>query len=192
MNLMRWFKEKLSSRLSVYVKPLILPLKYLNNKKLENVRISNTTFIDSKEKLILGNNVFIGHFNYIEASSGIVIEEGCQITNFITITTHSSHISIRLYGSEYCNHSNLIGYVVGPVHIGKYTFVGPHSVIMPNTKIGKGCVVSAFSYVKGDFPDFSIISGNPAQVVGDTRKIDEPYLKQYPELQSLYNTWIKD
>ena len=53
--------------------------------------------IEYKKNLKLGNNVFIGHYNFIEASNGITIEEGCQITNFISITTHSSHISIRLY-----------------------------------------------------------------------------------------------
>ena len=81
------------------------------------------------------------------------------------------------------------GYVKGSVFIGKYTFVGPHSTIMPNTKIGKGSLVSAYSYVQGDFPDFSIISGNPAQVVGNTKDMDAKYLEDYPELQEHYKSW---
>ena len=69
----------------------------------------------------------------------------------------------------YRESDDLIGYIQGKVNIGKYTFIGPHSTIMPNTTIGKGCIVSAYSYVKGNYPDFSIISGNPAKIVGDTR-----------------------
>jgi acetyltransferase-like isoleucine patch superfamily enzyme len=81
------------------------------------------------------------------------------------------------------------GYIRGSVDIGAYTFIGPHAIIMPDTTIGKGSIVAAFSYVKGNFPDFSIIAGNPAKVVGDTRKIDEQYLKEHPELNEYYTEW---
>ncbi|MBK9729736.1 MAG: acyltransferase [Chitinophagaceae bacterium] len=156
---------------------------------LSQVRISNTTFINSKENLVLGNHVFIGHYNMIDASNDLVIEEGCQVTNFVSILTHSSHQSIRLYGSEYAKHSEHIGYIKGKVVIGKYSFIGPHSVIMPGTTIGKGSSVSAFSYVKGNFPPFSILAGNPAIVVGDTRKMDQPFLDAHPEIKTFYNSW---
>jgi acetyltransferase-like isoleucine patch superfamily enzyme len=62
---------------------------------------------------------------------------------------------------------------------------------MPGSNIGKGCIVSAYSYVKGTFPDYAIISGNPAIVVGDTREMDKEYLDNYPELQSYYDKWTK-
>jgi acetyltransferase-like isoleucine patch superfamily enzyme len=156
--------------------------------KLANTRISNTTYIGNPEKLNCADHVFIGHFNFIDASNGLEIDEGCQITNYVSILTHSSHSSIRLYGRNYQG-SEMIGYLKGSVSIGKYTFVGPHSVIMPGAKIGKGCIVSAYSMVKGDFPDFSIISGNPAKVIGDTRELDEPYLREHPELIQFYSEW---
>lgn len=155
-------------------------------------RISSSTFIDHPKNLILEDNVYIGHFNFIEASAGIKIEEGCQITNFISITTHSSHNSIRLYGREYTQTKNHIGYQKGGIHIGKYTFVGPHSLIMPRSHIGKGCIIAAYSYVDGVYPDFSIIKGNPAIVVGDTRVHDEELIQKYPELKSLYEQWAND
>lgn len=189
MGLFFWLHEKISNRISLFHKPIIRTGYKQGNTWLNNVRISNTTFINAKEKLKLGNHVFIGHYNFIEASNGLTIEEGCQITNFISITTHSSHISIRLYGDEYSNFNDLIGYIKGSVYIGKYTYIGPHSVIMPNTHIGKGSIVAAYSYVKGDFPDFSIIAGNPAKVIGDTRQMDEPFLKENPDLRTFYNKW---
>jgi len=189
MGLFSWFREKISNRISLLHKPIIRTGYKQGNLWLHDVRISNTTFINAKEKLVLGDHIFIGHFNFIEASNGMTIEEGCQITNYVSITTHSSHISIRLYGDEYSNYKNLTGYIKGPVHIGKYSYIGPHSVIMPNTKIGKGSVVAAFSYVKGDYPDFSIIAGNPAKVIGDTRQLDEPYLKENLRLRTFYDKW---
>src|ERR1035437_5632934 len=171
--MLRKIKTKLLFQFSKLFQPIMIGnFETSSGIKLSQTRISNTTYIGCKENLKIENNVFIGHFNFIDACNGITINEGCQITNYISILTHSSHISIRLYGKEYVNHKDLIGYVKGSVYIGAYSFIGPHSTIMPNTKIGKGCLISAYSYLQGEFPDFSVISGNPAKVIGDTRLMD--------------------
>lgn len=171
------------------VRAVMYPIKRHNGKKLKNTRISNTTLLDYKENIDLSDHIFIGHYCFIEGSNGITIEEGVQITNYVSIITHSSHISIRLYGRHYSEFKKLEGYVTGPVRIGKYTFIGPHSVIMPNTNIGKGCIVKAYSYVKGDFPDFSIIEGRPAKVVGTTKDIDKHFIEAFPNLKKFYDEW---
>jgi acetyltransferase-like isoleucine patch superfamily enzyme len=160
-----------------------------NGQFLPHVRISESTVISFPVNLNLADNLFIGHYNFIEASHGISIEEGVQITNYCSILTHSSHISIRLYGKNYLGKKDPIGYKIGPVKIGQFTFVGPHVTIMPRTSIGKGSLVAAYAYVKGDFPDFSIIAGNPAKVIGDTRTMDKPFLDAHPELQLYYTEW---
>ena len=169
---------------------MIYGYRTANGSFLKDTRISNTAAISQPENLELGDNVFIGHHNFIEASNGIKIGEGCQITNFISVLSHSSHISIRLYGAEYRKHSDLQGYKKGAVNIGAYTSVGPHSTIMPGTNIGKGCLISAYSFVSGDFPDFSIIKGNPAVVVGNTKDLDKSYL-QDPEIKKYYEAWAE-
>lgn len=156
---------------------------------LKLTRISNSTYIEQKEKLKIGDRVFIGHHNFLDASNGLDIGEGCQITNFISIITHSSHNAIRYYGKEYRG-TKMKGYLRGEVSIGKFTFVGPHVTIMPNTHIGKGCIISSHSYVQGDFPDFAIIAGNPARIVGDTRKKDEEFFEINPELKKNYEEWV--
>ena len=165
--------------------------KNFQGKKYPNIRISSSTVLGDKEKLILQKNVYIGHFNRIDASSGIELAEGVQLASFCSIVTHSSHQAIRLYGDKYQDFQNHIGYNKGHVFIGEYTFVGPHSFIMPNTKIGKGCLIKAYSYVKGDFPDFSVIAGNPAKIVGNTKDRDIKTLEENPELYSFYNAWAE-
>jgi acetyltransferase-like isoleucine patch superfamily enzyme len=82
-----------------------------------------------------------------------------------------------------------LAYNEGKVKIGKYSFVGPHAVITPGTTIGKGSLVSAYSFVKGSFPDYAIISGNPAVIVGDTRDRDKKWLDQNEALQANYKSW---
>lgn len=154
-----------------------------------NTRVSNTSYIGCRQQLSLEDHVFIGHYNFLDSCNGISIGEGCQITNYISILTHSSHIAVRLYGKEYIHTRDHIGYESGDVVIGPYSFVGPHSVIASGTKIGKGSLVAAYSYVKGSFPDFSILSGNPAKVIGSTKDLDEKYLRNHLELHDFYNAW---
>ncbi len=182
----RWRNYRLKKKMPLMISPFIGN----EGKAITNTSVSNSTFIDHPQNLTLGERVYIGHHNFLEASHGLTIEEGCQITTFVTITTHSSHQSIRLYGRSYAG-AEMIAYVKGPIRIGKYTFVGPHSTIVPNTTIGKGCLIAAYSYVQGDFPDFSILAGNPAKVIGDTRDKDQLFLQNHPELRAMYDAWAK-
>ena len=183
------FRWLLRGRRRLAIPEMIVGYKRSDGRFLFRTRMSNTTFIDHPQSLFIEDNVYIGHYNFLEASQGLTIHEGVQITNFCNITTHSSHISIRLYGRHYSEFAEHKGYVKGSVEIGAYTFVGPHSTIMPGTRIGKGCIVQAHSFVKGDFPDFSIIGGQPATVKGSTTEIDQKFLASDPQISSFYNEW---
>ena len=158
---------------------------------LASTRISPSTCIDHPEGLTLGDHVFIGHFNFIDASHGVRVDEGVQITNFVSVVTHSSHRSLRLMGTAYVQAAGegRPGFVSGAVHIGAWSFIGPHSVIEANTRLGKGCLVESHSRVRGEFPDFAVIAGVPAQVVGDTRETDASWLTRHPEWQAHYDAW---
>lgn len=164
--------------------PRVLRVK-MNGKQLY---LSNTVDIIDGENIEFGNNVFVWHHTILDGHNGIKIGDFCQIGTKVGIFTHSSHNSIRLYGNAYFEipFNEHLGRIKGSVEIGSYCFVGPHTVIMPNTKIGKGCIIAAYSYVRGNFPDYSIIAGNPAKVVGNTKDQDEKLLEKYPELKCFY------
>jgi acetyltransferase-like isoleucine patch superfamily enzyme len=154
-------------------------------------RLSPSTCLEHEAGLELGDHVFIGHFNYIEALHGVRIDEGVQITNFVSIVTHSSHRSQRLMGREYAVTApdDRVGFVKGSVHIGAYSFIGPHTTIEANTRLGRGCLVASHSRLRGEFPDFAVIAGSPATVVGDTRTTDMPWLDAHPEWREAYDAW---
>lgn len=153
-------------------------------------RFGSTTYFQGRESIEMGDNVYIAQHCFIDGSCGLKIGEGCQVCSFTSLLTHSSHLSIRLYGDAYGG-TDMAGYQKGRVEIGAYTFIGPNTVVMPGTIIGKGSIVSAHSYVKGEFPDFSIISGQPAKVVGDVRELDAPVLREHPELHQHYKAWAE-
>jgi acetyltransferase-like isoleucine patch superfamily enzyme len=154
-------------------------------------RISPSTCIEHPEGLSLADNVFIGHFNFIEARCGVRIETGVQITNYVSILSHSSHRSVRLMGRDYVDvpPEQRPGFIAAPVHIGAFSFIGPHSVIEAGARLGKGCLVRAHSCVRGEFPDFAVLSGSPATVVGDTRDADAVLLAAHPEWLDRYESW---
>lgn len=52
-----------------------------------------------------------------------------------------------------------------PVMIGDDVWIGTNVIILPGTRIGSGCVVSAGAVVSGVFPPDTLLVGNPAQVV---------------------------
>ena len=161
---------------------------------LPGTRISPSTCIEHEDRLTLGDDVFIGHFNFIEASSGVCIGSSTQVTNFISIVSHSTHRSVRVAarlsgapapaadGSQPSD-------IRAPIEIGPYCFIGPHSVIEAGAVLGKGCLVTAGSRVRGTFGDFAVLSGNPAQVVGDTRTQDARWLAEHPDYLPAYERW---
>lgn len=153
-------------------------------------RISPAACIEHEDRLVLGDHVFIGPFVFIEASGGVTLGEGVQITSHVSIVTHSSHRAARLLGRDYVRfEGERPGWVAGPVHVGAYSFIGPHSLIEANTRLGRGTLVCAGSFVRGDYPDFAILEGRPARVVGDSRRADEPWLARHPELRAGYEAW---
>lgn len=50
------------------------------------------------------------------------------------------------------------------VYIGENSFIGFGSTLLPGTHIGKNSIVGAGAIVRGNFPDNSIITGNPAKI----------------------------
>ncbi len=157
---------------------------------LPHARISPASCIDHEEGLTLHDHVYIGPFNWLEASGGLTLEEGVQITSHVSIVTHSSHRTMRLLGRAFAtDEPQRPGWVRAPVHIGAYCFIGPHVVIEAGTVLGRGCIVRAGSVVRGQFPDHAVLQGQPARVVGDARAGDEALLAANPQWRAAYESW---
>jgi acetyltransferase-like isoleucine patch superfamily enzyme len=159
-------------------------------RALPSTRIAPSTCIEHESRLVLADHVYIGPFCFIEASGGVTIGEGVQITHHVSIVTHSSHRAQRLLGRAYVEASGpKPGWIAGPVEIGAYCFIGPHSLLEAGTTLGRGCIVRAGSIVRGGFAEFSVIAGNPGVRVGDSRDGDRRWLDEHPELRASYDAW---
>ncbi len=60
----------------------------------------------------------------------------------------------------------------GPVKIGEYAWICSRSIILPGISIGKGAVVASNAVVTKDVPDYAIVAGVPAKIIGH-REIKE-------------------
>lgn len=155
-------------------------------------RISDTVFFYRPERINIADNVYIGHFTILDGTGFLEIEDGVQIAGLSGIFTHSSHIAIRLYGNHYSEvpESEKRGYLINKVKIGRYAFIGAGAKVLPGVSVGRGALVAAGSIVSREVDDFQIVSGNPAVVVGDTRKLDAKYLAD-PQIRIWYEEWQK-
>lgn len=159
----------------------------VQKKFMKYTRVSSSVKIMSKKNLDIYDNVWIGHYSLIDASIDVTIKEGVQTGSHISIFSHSSHNSIRLLGKNYLKSDLRIGYIEGSVTIGEYSFIGSHSIIFPNVNIGKGCLIKAGSVVTSSFPDYSIISGNPAIQTGSTYNYDKKYFDEVVVQNNYYD-----
>ncbi len=69
--------------------------------------------------------------------------------------------------------------IFGQIKIGNNVFIGGNSTILPNTVIGDNSIVGAGSVVRGEFPENSVIVGNPAKVIMPMKILKSLY-KQNP------------
>jgi maltose O-acetyltransferase len=56
------------------------------------------------------------------------------------------------------------------VSIGEGVFIGAGAIILGGVKIENNCIIGAGAVVTNDVPQFSIVAGVPARIIGDTRK----------------------
>lgn len=158
----------------------------------QKTRISDTVFFNHPERISIEDNVFVGHYTILDGTGILEIEEGVQISAWVGIFTHSSHIAIRIYGRHYSKipESKKKGYPINKVKIGRYAYVGASAIILPGVSIGRAALIAAGSVVSKNVADYQFVSGNPAIEIGDTRKLDAKYLKD-PQLREWYEEWQK-
>jgi acetyltransferase-like isoleucine patch superfamily enzyme len=122
--------------------------------KWRGVRIANA------RKVYIAPNVLIDTI-YPEA---VTIEDEVYLTRGVKVIAHFNPTNpiAELSG---------IDSEIRPVRIGHGTFVGVNAIILPGVDIGRCCIVGAGAVVTKSAPDFSILGGNPASVIGDVRSL---------------------
>ena len=141
---------------------LIDPSTSINNVELgKDVKIAKrcSIFGSDSQKLRIGDNSYIGMNAFINGYlDSLVIGRHVSIAQNVCIMTDSGpNASIEM--------QKFFPLEKGPVQIGDHSWIGANSIILPNSNLGEFCVVAANSLVKGNFPSYSMIGGNPAKII---------------------------
>ena len=118
------------------------------------------SFVIGKPRI--GKGVWIGFFTLLDASGGLEIGDGCDISVGVQIYSHTTHAR--------CASGRKLGIIKKPTKIGKHVFIGPNSVVLAGVRIGEHSVIGAGSVVTGDIPAYSVAAGVPARVIRKIRK----------------------
>jgi acetyltransferase-like isoleucine patch superfamily enzyme len=117
----------------------------------------------------VGAHTGLGHGVVIVAAKGVTIGRQCNISGGTLIFDSGGHPvdpGMRIAGL------GPLPSEVRPVVIEDYVWVGTNSIILPGVRIGEGSVVSAGSVVRRSVPPYSLVMGNPAQVVAPLPRIE--------------------
>lgn len=137
----------------------------------EDTTIGDGTLIGTNvtidNKCIIGRNVSIQTGVYIP--TGTVIEDNVFLAPNVCLTNDKRPAMLKEWSCE-------------PSHIKECATIAANSTILPGLIIGKGALVAAGAVVTKDVPDFKIVCGVPARVVGDVRdmvkKLDQKNLSE--------------
>ena len=130
------------------------------------------------ERFVCASNCFL----YASGQGSIAIEDDVFLNNNVTLDSGGGgkiHIgkesSIGMNSViRSANHNFddpkvpivLQGSTPGEIYIGRDVWIGASAILLPGAKLGDGCVVAAGSVVSRNFPDLTVIAGNPARSVG--------------------------
>jgi acetyltransferase-like isoleucine patch superfamily enzyme len=108
----------------------------------------------------VGDGTWIGAFTVIDASGGLTIGRGCDISSGAHVLTHSS--AKRCVSERRYDHVDR-----QPVNIGDYVFVGENATILMGCTIGHHSIVAAGAVVTEGttVPPYSLVAGVPARIV---------------------------
>lgn len=111
----------------------------------------------------IGEDSILGDHIFLDGREKLVIGSHVDIAS-----------QVMIYNSEHNLESGDFEAIEEPVAIGDYTFIGPRAIILPGVKVGKGAVVAAGAVVTKDVPEFAIVGGVPAKVIGErkNKKLD--------------------
>ncbi|MEE9355425.1 MAG: acyltransferase [Methylococcaceae bacterium] len=111
----------------------------------------------------IGDDCAINSYAKIFGHGGVTIGNNSQVgpSALITTTSHDIRNDMKAEFKK--------------VTIKDWAWVGANATILPGITVGHYAVVGAGSIVTKDVPDFAIVVGNPAKVIGENEKAKAKY-----------------
>jgi UDP-2-acetamido-3-amino-2,3-dideoxy-glucuronate N-acetyltransferase len=120
-------------------------------------------FVEIQKNAQVGRNCKISSHSFI--CEGVKIEDEVFVGHGVTFindrypraTTSSGQLQTEA------------DWAVLQTHVRRRASIGSNATILANVTIGVAAIVGAGAVVTRDVPDYAIVSGNPAHIIGDAR-----------------------
>jgi acetyltransferase-like isoleucine patch superfamily enzyme len=143
---------------------------YSNAKLGDHVQTGHHILV--REYTTIGEHTLVG--------SGTIIDDRCKIGSHVSIqsmvyiptnTTIEDNVFVGprvcLTNDKYMGRGNIN--LIGP-HIKQFARIGGNATILPGVTIGEDAVVAAGAVVTKDVPQYAVVAGVPARVIGEVPK----------------------
>lgn len=108
----------------------------------------------------IGSNSCLGNDCFVGASGGVTIGDNVAIGQ--SVRFHSENHGFIKRDKLICEQ----GVTNKGISIGHDCWIGAGTVFLDGVKVANGVVIGANSVVTKDIPEYSVVVGNPAKVVG--------------------------
>lgn len=122
-----------------------------------------TQFFDPS-RVEIGEGTIVGQNAFFDGRDSLKIGKHVDIAS-----------DVMIYNSEHDLNAADFHAICEPVVVSDYVFIGPRSIILPGVTIGRGAVVAAGAVVTKDVPEFAIVGGVPAKVIGERQNKELDY-----------------
>lgn len=124
-------------------------------------------FVEIQKDAVIEKDCKISSHTFI--CSGVTVEEGVFIGHGVMFINDIYPRAVTLGGTLQTE----TDWKVAETRIRRFASVGTNATILGGVTVGEGAMVGAGAVVTHDVPDYAIVAGVPARIIGDVR-VKEP------------------
>ncbi len=176
---LEFFIRNIPGKLGFFIRGLYYKLRLMNN--FENVRFEQGIRIESPNNVKIGSNSYIGLDCKIYASKSSKIIIGSNVTFNSNVMINARGKGKIIIGDNVLIGPNSVlrsnnhvfknrkipiinqGMTEGEINVSDDVWICSNSVILPNSKIGKGSIIAAGAVVNSNVEKYSVYGGIPAK-----------------------------
>jgi acetyltransferase-like isoleucine patch superfamily enzyme len=121
-------------------------------------------FVEIQRDAVIGLDCKISSHTFI--CSGVTIEDGVFVGHGVMFINDIYPAAVNADGSLQTE----VDWKVVETRIRRRASIGSNATILAGVTIGEGALVGAGAVVTRDVPEYAIVAGVPAQVIGDVRE----------------------
>ena len=124
-------------------------------KKDSSAVLYSGFIIRNPSRVSIGGGTVVGYNCELDGRQGLTIGKNVNISS-----------DVKFYTLQHDYNDPEFGAVGAPVVIGDYAWISVRAIVLPGVTVGKGAVVAAGAVVTKDVPEYTIVGGIPAKIIG--------------------------